>query len=244
MSSSPERSRRLSRRAWLCGTTLGMVRISYADQQPRRLPPPDDQKIDAGLNSLLEQMRSMVASRNAAALTALMLPTFRVEFDSGKGPLAFRRYWKMESRNSAVWDVLGKALAVQGTFYLPSLFCIPYFLRSFPRELDPLAYVVSVGAAATLRDRPARDGASVGTADHAIIQLAKPVSPPVIIPDNSFLAVNDPGFGSCYVAGSEVYSPAAHRMFFERRNGKWLWISLAAATLADPPIVNHPAAAK
>jgi hypothetical protein len=61
------------------------------------------------------------------------------------------------------------------------------------------------------------------------------LAPPVIIPGSKFLAVDDPDVGRGYVAGSDVYSPAAHRMFFERRAGKWQWISLAAGTLSDPP---------
>jgi hypothetical protein len=187
------------------------------------------------LSALLERMRGIVASKDATALTALMLPEFKVEFDVGKGPLVFRRHWKPEAPDSEVWEVLGKALALQGSAYLPTLFCVPYVYKSFPRDLDPLAHVVATGADATLRDRPAGDGAVRGKRDYAIIRLADPLQPPVVIRESSFVAVNDESAGRCFVAGSEVYSPAGHRMFFERRGGRWQWISLAAETLADPP---------
>ena len=50
-----------------------------------------------------------------------------------------------------------------------------------------------------------------------------------------FVAVQHPEHGVCYVAGSDVYSPAGHRAFFEKRQGRWRWMSLAAPTLATPP---------
>ncbi|HTS61949.1 MAG TPA: hypothetical protein VMH28_07980 [Candidatus Acidoferrales bacterium] len=179
-------------------------------------------------------MRSAVASRDAAAVTALMLPTFKVEFDVGKGPQVFRRYWKPEAGESPVWEILGRLLALPGTPALPSLFCLPYLYMRFPRDLDPFAHVVA-GADTSIRDRPGPDGAVAGNLNYSIVRLAEPLAPPVIIPGGKFLAVDDPDAGHGYVAGSDVYSPAAHRMFFERRNGKWQWISLAAGTLADPP---------
>jgi hypothetical protein len=225
----------LCRRAWLRRTAAFLMAIPCAAQEPRSLPPPGDPPGDSGLSALLERMRKIVASKDAAALTALMLPEFKVEFDVGKGPLVFRRHWKPEAPDSEVWEVLGKALALQGASYLPTLFCVPYVYKSFPRDLDPLTHVVATGADATLRDRPAKDGAVLGTRDHAIIPLAEPLQPPVVIRESAFLAVNDTSAGRCFVSGSQVYSPAGHRMFFERRNGKWQWISLAAETLAEPP---------
>ena len=242
MSSSAEPARLSCRRAWLRATAALLLRISAAyAQQERRLPPPEKPPDDPDLRRLLARMNNVVDSRDAAALTALMLPTFRVEFDVGKGPQVFRRHWKPESKESRVWEVLGKALAVQGAFCLPTLFCIPYVYVRFPWDLDPLAYVVAVGEGATLRNRPGPDAAALEKLKHSIIRLAEPLSPPVVVPDSQFLAVDDPGAGRCYVAGSDVYSPAAHRMFFERRNGKWQWISLAAATLADPPQLKSQA---
>ena len=236
MSSSAEHVGSFCRRAWLCGTATALLRIPAAAQTPMRLSPPRDPPADPGLQLLLARMRKIVDSRDATALAALLSPTFRVEFDAGKGPQAFRRHWKPETRESPVWEVLGSALAVQGAFCLPSLFCLPYVYLKFPRDLDPLAYVVAVSAGATLRKRPDTDGAVVGRLDHSIIRVSEPLVSPVIIPSNKFLAVDDATAGHCYIAGSDVYSPAAHRMFFERANGKWRWISLVAATFDAMPL--------
>jgi len=222
------------RRHFLMGGALALAGVPVAAQTGRRLPPADSQA-DPELDALLERMRKITASRNAAELTALMLPTFRVEFDSGKGPLAFRRHWHLETPASPVWEILGRVLEMQGSFCLPSLYCAPYVYLRFPRDLDPLAHVVSLGSGTVVRDRPAQDASVVGQLDYSIVRLAAPLTMPVVIAGNKFLAIDDPEAGRGYVAGSQVYSPAAHRVFFERRNGKWQWISLAAGTLAEPP---------
>jgi hypothetical protein len=61
-----------------------------------------------------------------------------------------------------------------------------------------------------------------------------------VLADVPFVAVRHPEHGVCYVAGSAVYSPAGHRAFFEKRQGQWRWLSLAAPTLATPPVLLTP----
>jgi hypothetical protein len=163
-----------------------------------------------------------------------MPPDFKVEFDVGKGPEVFRRHWNPDASASPVWAVLERLLSLGGTFYSESLFAAPYVYTRFPLDLDRLRYVVATGevemrAAST----PASD--SVGVLRHAIVPLAAPLTPPALLVQLPFVAVHHPERGVCYVAGSDVYSPAGHRVFFEKRQGRWRWLSLAAATLATPP---------
>ena len=98
----------------------------------------------------------------------------------------------------------------------------------------PDDYVVATGEIA-MRAKPAATGARVGVLKDEIVQLASPLTPPAILADVPFVAVQHPDHGMCYVAGSDVYSPAGHRVFFEKRQGQWRWLSLAAPTLATPP---------
>ena len=170
-----------------------------------------------------------------------MLPDFRVEFDSGKGPLAFRRHWRSEKAASPLWDLLPRLLKLTGSVYSPTLYALPWVFTHFPADLDPLAYVVAVSAGVALRTKPEAAAAQMGTLDFSTIPLTTPLRPPVLIPSGRFLEVNHPLAGRCFVAGSDVYSPAGHRMFFEKRKGQWRWISLAAATLAEPPDLKRHA---
>jgi hypothetical protein len=133
-----------------------------------------------------------------------------------------------------VWLVLDRLLALGGTFYSNSLFAGPYVYTHFPYDLDRLSHVVATGDAPLHAESNAAS-ARVGMLKHAIVPLVTPLTPPAMLCQQPFVAVQHPDLGVCYVAGTDVYSPVGHRAFFEKRQGQWRWISLAAATLATPP---------
>ncbi len=173
--------------------------------------------------------------RDYRALEHLMGPTFRVEFDAGKGPKDFEAYWRPASSKSRLWEVLEQLLSLQGTSYSETLYVLPSVYARFPVDLDPLAHIVAVREDVSLFAEPSVDGQKVGSLSYSIVPLATPMTLPVILPTGGFIEVMHPEYGRCYVAAADVYHPSAHRAFFERRNGKWQWISLASATLADAP---------
>lgn len=202
--------------------------------EPAKLPPADEAARDPGLIALLAKIRSLRADHNFSGLETLMLPTFRVEFDAGKGPAAFRRKWRPEAPSSALWQVLDRLFSLGGTFYSDTLFALPYVYTRFPVDLDPLGHVVAVNPDTRLLDRPSPDALVVATAGQAILPLAERLQPPVMMSAEGYLEVKAPRAG-CFVRERDVYSPAAHRAYFEKRQGQWRWISLACATLAEPP---------
>ncbi|MCU0247336.1 MAG: hypothetical protein MUC42_12225 [Bryobacter sp.] len=231
----------MQRRDWIriAAATAG-ARALGAEE--RRLPAPRPHPEEAALAQLIERIKTAVKQQNTAALEALMGPEFRVEFDVGKGPAAFRRHWKSNSPQSPLWGVLNHLFALPGYFYSDTLFAVPYTVARFPIDLDPLSHVVAVSEDVPLLAQPQAGAAKVGAVNHGVIvELAEPLQPPVLLPADRFLELKHPEHGRCYVAGAGVYHPAAHRAFFEKRKGRWVWISLAAATLADPPELLHRA---
>jgi len=214
---------------------------SRAQTGLRTLLPVDQSGRDPSLAQVLKTLRGIVGRRDDRELLALMSRDFKVEFDIGKGPETFRRQWKSNARDSQVWDLLDRLLSLGGTFYSSTLFALPYVYTRFPTDLDKLSHVVSVRAKAPLRQRPDPRGPEVGTLDYVILPLTKPIAPPAILAD-PFAEVRHPDWGLCYVSRSDVYSPAGHRAFFEKRQGRWHWLSLAAATMATPPELNKTGA--
>ena len=238
MSCSDERrGLRLTRRAWLRLAATAVAATSpvapaYADL--RSLRPEDQSPRDESLRALLDEMRAIVRRKDARALLALVAPNFKVEFDVGKGPAVFRRQWDPDASTSAVWVLLHRLLSLGGTFYSDSLFAVPYVYTRFPLDLDRLGYVVATGEVPLLaQSNPA--SARVGVLTHHIVPVATPLVPPAMVVQAPFVAVRHPDRGVCYVAGTDVYSPAGPRGFFEKRQGEWRWLSLAAPTLATPP---------
>ena len=240
MSCSGEpRGLRLTRRSWLQLVTTAVVAPSYAspaETDLRVLRPEDQSTRDKLLQSLLGSMKSIVRRKDSTALCALMARDFKVEFDVGKGPDVFRRQWGSETSTSAVWPVLDRLLTLGGTFYSDSLFAAPYVYTRFPYDLDRLSHVVATGDV-TVYAKPNLASARVGMLKHAIVPLATPLTPPAMLCQQPFVAVQHPELGLCYLGGTDVYSPVGHRAFFEKRQGRWHWLSLAAATLATPPVL-------
>ena len=63
-------------------------------EELRRIEPPDPKPSDPALAQFLDRLQGIVVARNYVALEKLMRPEFRVEFDAGHGPAAFRSHWR------------------------------------------------------------------------------------------------------------------------------------------------------
>jgi hypothetical protein len=226
----------ISRRATLLPLLFGAWRKSHgAELELRSLEPTAATHSPKELLVLVGRLRSIAAAKDYRALEALMMPEFRVEFDAGKGPAAFRRRWASQSHESPVWPVLERLLQLEGVFQSESLYCCPYVYPRFPLDLDLLKHVVMTKPDGRLLAEPKPDAETLMRVSNGILPLAKPLSPPVDLTSKGFLELELPGFASCYVAAADVYSPAGYRLFFERQKGRWRWISLACATLEYPP---------
>jgi len=223
-----------SRRRWL-QMAAGIAASAAHGEELRHIEPTGEEPRDPALAEFLGSLRGIVTARKHRALEALMQPDFRVEFDAGHGPLAFRRHWKPQSPDSPVWPILDCLLSLPGYSFSDTLFAVPYVFARFPFDLDLLGHVVAVRDEVGLLASPNPEAAKVATVNRAIIPLAEPMQPPVVIPPGRFVEVNHPEAGRCFAASADIYHPAAHRAFFEKRKGRWFWISLAAATLAEPP---------
>ena len=213
----------------------GLACASVFADELRKMSPSGDAPRDTMLVALLNRMRRIVAERDYRSLEALMNPRFRVEFDVGQGPRVFHNHWRIASGQSPVWKILQRLLSLEGTFYSATLYVLPYVYARFPIDLNPFEYVVAVSEEVPLFAKPETGRGPIGFLRGSIVPLTKPLEPPVIIPPEGFIEVIHPELGRCFVAASSVYSPAGHRAFFEKRKSEWRWISLAAATLAQPP---------
>jgi hypothetical protein len=226
-----------SRREWLL-LTAGLTANAGQREDLRRILPPSEEP-DPALVRLIARLHKILAAREHLALEAMMNPVFRVEFDAGKGSAAFRRHWRPESAGSPVWDILQRLITLPAHRYSDTLYAVPYVFARFPFDLDPLRYVVAVKKEVALLAEPKPDAKRVGTLDHSIVPLANPVQPPVIIPSGGFVELMHPDSGRCFAASDDIYHPSAHRAFFQKRAGQWRWISLAAATTEEPPVLRR-----
>ena len=179
--------------------------------------------------ALLTRLRNIVSKKDAAALLSLMGPKFRVGFDAGKGPAAFRSTWQPELESSEVWPLLARLLALNGTFYSPTLFCIPYVYTKFPVDLDPLSHVIVVRDQAAVRRSPDDSSTIIANLSYDIVRTAHSLAAPVRLEREAWVAIITAADESGFIPAQDVYSPAEHRVFFEKQKGAWRWLSLACA---------------
>ena len=217
---------------------LSVARL-HGEELPR-LDPPSQESLDPALAAFVERLRGIVTARKHVALEALMANTFRPDFDVAKGPAGFQAHWRPESSTSPVWGILERLLALPGHRYSETLYALPYVCARFPLQFDLLGNVVAIKEGVNLLAEPKTDAARVGSVSYSIVPLAQPLTPPVFIPAGSFVELKHPQLGRCFAASADIYSPAAHRAFFEKRQGQWHWISLAAPTLKDSPELHKP----
>ena len=167
--------------------------------------------------------------RDVRALVAEIGPAFRVDFDGGKGPSAFRSRWRLSEPDSDLWPVLTRLLAVGGTFYSPALFAVPYVYTRFPTDLDPFEHVAVLQPDTPLRSTADLSDKGFLRAGTDIFRLTQPLRPPARLDRVAWVNVVTANGARGYLPASAVYSPAGYRAFFERQRGRWRWISLVCA---------------
>lgn len=220
----------MTRRDWTrLAVGAASLRTAGAQSARRMDKPGPKHQPEPALAELLNTMRGLVERRDAPGLIRLMNPRFRVEFDSGKGPAAFQQYWKPQSKESRLWSVMSRLIDLDGYEYSETLYVKPYAYARFPIDLDPLQHVVAVKDEVELREAASIDAKSAGQVGREILRLEQRASAPVVL-GGEWLSVTTFDGRKGHVRCEDVYSPAGHRMYFEKRAGKWVWISLACAS--------------
>src|SRR5262245_22861671 len=195
--SLPTRRRMLGFAAGFCGT------LAHAEDL-RRLTPKDEASRDQALAGLLARIRGFAFSHDYRGLESLMAPTFKAEFDQGKGPRGFDDFWRPASASSRLWQVLPRLFSLGGTFYSETLFALPYVYTHFPFDLSLTDHVVALKEDVNLLDSPAPGAKRVGALEYSIVPLTRPLQPPILLEEGSHLQVTHPGAGACFVAASDV----------------------------------------
>lgn len=217
----------ISRRQWLASVVASPL-VFAAEAAGRKLEPRDEASRDPDLDLLLQGLTAIVDRRDEQQLLSKIGPKFRVEFEAGKGRTSFSQFWKTGLPDSEIWNVLSRLLAIGGTFYSPTLFAIPYVFTGFPIDLDPFGHVVALKESVKVHRDFLLDSPVVAALSFEIAATEPALPAPVRLDRTEWVHVIAAG-RSGYVASREVWSPAGHRMFLEKRRGRWEWISLVCA---------------
>jgi hypothetical protein len=193
---------------------------------PAILCPVDEGHSDASFNAFRQEILGVIFGRNHKALLKYVDPAIRTSFGDEGGVDEFRRTWKPDSPESALWDELAEILRLGGSFIGEGedrTFWAPYVYSAWPEDYDPFEHVAATSGGVSVRDRPDAAARAVATADWAILQLRGegPAS-------ESWRSVRTHGGQQGYVEAAAVRSPIDYRAGFRRVGGEWRLVVFVA----------------
>lgn len=184
--------------------------------------PFDEAARDSTFRDFREELLRIVSQRDTARLMAIVAPDVRVSFGPDNGVEAFREQWRPGDAGSAIWTVLDDLLRHGGRFISPDFFVAPWTFFALPDSLDAFEYLVVRDTAVVVRDAPDTAAPALGQVSLAIVK-----STTASAPDGwTTVAIGDGRTG--YAAAGQVRSPVDYRAGFERQDGRWVLVFLAA----------------
>ena len=97
-------------------TILFLALFSNITAQERYLRPVDEGKNDASFNAFREKLISAVKKRDTEYLVTVLDRNVKASFGGDDGIEDFKRFWKIDSPDSKLWDELLKVLTNDGKF--------------------------------------------------------------------------------------------------------------------------------
>lgn len=211
----------------LTALVLTLALFYAVPAQERFVPFADEGVKDASFAAFRARLIAAVKERDVKYLVGVLDPEVTASFGGDEGVADFRRFWKVDKRDSEFWDELLKVLLNGG--YMSEnagvpLFAAPYTFTGFPQDLDPFSYSVVFGNSVALRDAPSLGGKVITRLDYNIVTVDPDKSVVTGRGDRAKVAwayIKTLGGKRGYVSGQYVRSPVDCRAIFEKRDGKW-----------------------
>ena len=194
--------------------------------RPTRLPPVDEAAKDPSFLQFRNELKDVIARKDAAKLFHYLASDVRVSFGGGSGDYGgpeFHKMWKPFDKDTKVWKALGLVVDNGGKLPTPGGFVAPYVYAAWPEDLDGFTHVVVTNPQAVLRDAPNANARVLRKLDHDILEMLKSsgkmqheAGP------NDWGEVKHASGQRGFVLSSDVRSPIDYRAIFEQRKGKWV----------------------
>jgi hypothetical protein len=151
----------------------------------------------------------------------------RNHFGDDQGIETFVARWRLSDPASGLWDELGSALALGGSFEGDDAFEAPYVFSRWPEEHDAFEHVAVVGAKVRVRAAPDPESRVLAQVDFAILRLARGGEEPGP-PGRDWTRVRLPDGRVGHVASRLVRSPLGYRAVFGRKGPSWRLMAFVA----------------
>lgn len=210
---------------------LALAGVAHA--QATRLVPVDQAAQDPSFVQFRKQLIEAARRHDARFALSIVDPKIKNGFGGNDGIAEFRKFWRPESRDSRLFDVLLDMLALGGTFSTKAghrEFCAPYVFSTFPQDVDAFENVAVIFDGAPLKAAPKATADMVAHLSYDILE----VNPRLSVPVNGrsgkyawyFVKRADGRKG--FVEARYVRSPIDYRAYFSKQGGRWMMRVLVA----------------
>lgn len=205
---------------------------AHADALTERLKFWDDGPQDASFVKFRNELKSVIARKDASALFKHLASDIRIDFGGFGGRPEFEETWKPYDKDSKVWAALSLVVEQGGNFDSKVRFSAPYVYSAFPSDVDIENKVVVTNEDAVMREKPDAGAKVVRKLDRDILTLGDFVRRDGVksaayvaqheVHPKAWYSVKDAKGAAGFVMARDVRSPIDYRAYFEKRKGRWV----------------------
>jgi hypothetical protein len=186
-----------------------------------KLMPVDEASREPAFVEFRERLLEAVRSRDEEFLSEVIDPNIRTGFGPAGGATEFRRQWKLDTRESPLWDELETILSLGGGFNPASAgsqFWAPYVYSAWPEQHDAFRSLAVIEDDVPMYERPDASARMIGRLSYDIVTNVD-VPAAELAAGWTRVMTDDGRYG--WVDSLTLRSPVGYRAGFTRRNGQW-----------------------
>jgi hypothetical protein len=208
---------------------VAAVAPAAASAIDEHVKPWDEGPQDPSFLKFRNQLKDVIARKDAAALIKLLAPEIKLDFGGGNGIAAFQKQWSPSDPKSELWSALSLVVDQGGNFDSKTVFSAPYTFSAFPSDLDGADKAVVTSPGAAMRVVAKSNAPVLRQLDHDILTVNGTLKPQHEAGADDWAEATDGKGTHGFVLARDVRSPLDYRALFEKRKGKWLLTAFVAS---------------
>ncbi len=180
--------------------------------QPK-LMPVDEGPSDPEFFAFRAQLQIAIARHDARAIEAALDPQVKLSFGEANGLEDFKKIWRPDAPDSALWETLGTVLALGGSFDTQGDFYAPYVASKWPQDLDVYEHMATIATGVPVLQAPKPGATVIAKLDFAIVEVGRW--------DARWIPVKLSEHRKGYVERRFLRTFVDHRVVLSKRSGSW-----------------------
>lgn len=194
--------------------------------------PVDEGPKDASFLAFRTKLIAAAERRDVNYIISVMDPKIELSFGGHSGIAGFRKFWKIDRKDTEFWDVFLRVIKNGGAFLGDgknkyNSFTAPYTFSSWPEEVDWAEYHAIFGNNVNLREAPSADAKIIDRLSYNLVKtdydksIRKKTGKSAEQEDMEWIWVQTANGKTGYVKDDLVRSHVDYRAGFEKKRGVW-----------------------